>query len=375
MEQSTERIWNLMARKFSGDATAEELAELELLLLQSPQENYSMEILLDLWNSKPELNRQYSENKYKELILRMRHTGIDEGRFTNNDEHIVGDNETKPNKSKKWFLWAGSFIIIFGLAVFFLLQHNKATGNTKQPEVLAKNEINTKYGSKTNIVLPDGTKVWLNAGSKMTYNKDYGINLREVNLTGEAYFDVIKNPQKPFIIHTNKINIKVLGTAFNVRCYPDEKNTETSLVRGSLEVTMKDGGEKIILKPNEKLIFSNNESLPVITSNNNPGKIIPNVPGNVFELSHLSVLPQDSSIVETSWVNNKLVFRSETFEEVALKMERWYAVSIIFKNEKLKTKKFTGVFENETIEQALNALQLTTSFVYRISDDSIFIYK
>ena len=375
MEQSTERIWNLMARKFSGDATAEELAELELLLLQSPQENYSMEILLDLWNSKRELNRQYSENKYKELILRMRHTGIDEGRFTNNDEHIPGYNDTKIKKSKKWFLWMGSFIIVIGLSVFFLLKHNEATGNTKQPVILAKNEINTKYGSKTNIVLPDGTKVWLNAGSKMTYDKDYGINLREVNLTGEAYFDVIKNPQKPFIIHTNKINIKVLGTAFNVRCYPDEKNTETSLVRGSLEVTMKDGGEKIILKPNEKLIFSNNDSQPVITSNSNPGKIIPNVPGNVFELSHLSVLPQDSSIVETSWVNNKLVFRSETFEEVALKMERWYAVSIIFKDEKLKAKKFTGVFENETVDQALNALQLTTSFVYRINKEGIFIYK
>ena len=267
----------------------------------------------------------------------------------------------------------GSFIII-GLAAFFFLRHNEVPGNIKQPGFLAKNEINTKYGSKTNLVLPDGTKVWLNAGSNMTYDKDYGINVREVNLTGEAYFDVVKNAKKPFIIHTSKINIKVLGTAFNVRCYPDEKNTETSLVRGSLEVTIKDRKEKFILKPNEKLIVSNKEVRP--EKENIPvEKTTPAQPVDMVELSHLSVLPQDNSIVETSWVNNKLVFRSETFEEVALKMERWYAVPVVFKEEKLKAKKFTGIFENETIEQALAAMQLTTAFSYKITNEQIIISK
>lgn len=374
MEQSTERIWILIARKFSGDATAEELAELELLLLQSPRENYSMEILYDLWNSKGEQDHQYSENRYKELVLRMQHKGIDEGRFTDNEKLILNDTEPKRKRSKKWFLWFSSFLVI-GLAGFVFLQNKGASERIIQPELLVKNEIKTTYGSKTNLVLPDGTKVWLNAGSKMTYDKEYGVNLREINLTGEAYFDVIKDPKKPFIIHTGKINIKVLGTAFNVRCYPDEKNTETSLVRGSLEVTMKEGMEKIILKPNEKLIVKNTENQLEKTNHSQPGKIISKGSANVFEISRLSVLPRDSSIVETSWVNNKLVFRSETFEQVALKMEKWYAVSILFKDEKVKEKKFTGIFEKETIEQALNALQLITLFNYRIIRDSVFIKK
>ena len=374
MEQSTERIWILIARKFSGDATAEELAELELLLLQSPRENYSMEILYDLWNSKGEQDHQYSENRYKELVLRMQHKGIDEGRFTDNEKLILNDTEPKRKRSKKWFLWFSSFLVI-GLAGFVFLQNKGASERIIQPELLVKNEIKTTYGSKTNLVLPDGTKVWLNAGSKMTYDKEYGVNLREINLTGEAYFDVIKDPKKPFIIHTGKINIKVLGTAFNVRCYPDEKNTETSLVRGSLEVTMKEGMEKIILKPNEKLIVKNTENQLGKTNHSQPGKKINKSTGNIFEISRLSVLPRDSSIVETSWVNNKLVFRSETFEQVALKMEKWYAVSILFKDEKVKEKKFTGIFEKETIEQALNALQLITLFNYRIIRDTVFIKK
>jgi len=376
MEQiNTDRIWNLMARKFSGEATTEELSELELLLLKNPQENYSMEILHDLWNSTPELNRQYSENKYKELVLRMQHIGIDEGKFTDNDQIILNDQEPAPKRSKKWFLGISLFIII-SLAAFFLLQKNESVNTAKKTEPpLVKNEINTKYGSKTNMVLPDGTKVWLNAGSTMTYDRDYGVNVREVSLTGEAYFDVIKNPEKPFIIHTSKINIKVLGTAFNVRCYPDEKNTETSLVRGSLEVTMKDRQEKFILKPNEKLIISNNDSGPGKTNDTVKKTAQTQEPVDVIELSHLSLLPQDNSIVETSWVNNRLVFRSETFEDVALKMERWYAVSIVFKDEKLKAKKFTGVFENESADQALAAMQLTTAFSYKIINEEIVISK
>ena len=371
-EKNTDRIWALMARKFSGDASMEELAELEELLLQNPSENYSMEILNDLWNSKPKLNRQYSENKYRELILRMQHIGIDEGKFTGEEEIMLSEEEPTPKRTKKWVFWLTCSIAI-ATSLFFFTQR-KAPDNIKQAEPLVKNEINTKYGSKTNLVLPDGTKVWLNAGSKMTYDKNYGTALREVNLTGEAYFDVVKNPEKPFVIHTSSINIKVLGTAFNVRCYPDEENTETSLVRGSLEVTVKNSQQKIILKPNEKLTVSNNNKLKQ-EKENAVAKPTTQVLSNMMELGHLSILPQDNSIVETSWVNNKLVFRSETFEEVAHKMERWYAVDINFTDEKLKTKRLTGIFENETIAQALDAIQLTTAFTYNINNGKIIISK
>jgi len=375
MEENQERIWKLIARKFSGDASSEEMAELESLLLQCPNENYSMEILEDLWLSNPEFNRQYAENKYKELVLRMKQMGIDKGGFTDKEE-TIGSNGLKTPNSKKWIFGVVAFIIT-GLAVYLLLQNNtttKAISSVQQEEPLARHEVKTKYGSKTSMVLPDGSKVWLNAGSKMTYDKNYGIGLREINLTGEAYFDVVKNADKPFIIHAGKVNIRVLGTAFNVRCYPDEKNTETSLVRGSLEITMSDSKEKYILKPNEKLIVNNNLAIPA-KENDQVNKKSFDAPENEIELSSLSRLQQDNSIIETSWVNNRLVFKSETFEEVALKMERWYAVSIVIREEKLKTKRFTGVFENETVSEALDAIQLTAPFSYRITSEQIIISK
>lgn len=373
MEEKTEHIWNLIARKFSGDATFEELAALDLLLVQYPLENYSMEILNDLWHSKSQLNGLYAENKYKELVLRMQRMGIDEGRFKDKDEIIISEEVLKSKRSKKWMVGVASFIVT-GLVVFFLIKNKALPDNTAQQQPLAKHEIKTKYGSKTSLVLPDGTKVWLNAGSKMTYSKDYGAELREVNLTGEAYFDVEKNADKPFIIHAGNIKIKVLGTAFNVRSYPDEKNIETSLIRGSLEITLNGSKGKYILKPYQKLVVNNN---PALAAKGNNAKELPDAeePKTDIELSRLSVMAQDSSIVETAWVYNRLVFNGETFEEIAHKMERWYAVSIVIKNDKLKTIKFTGVFENETVDQALGAIQLTTHFKVSYKTGQIIISK
>src|SRR4030095_9403678 len=134
----------------------------------------------------------------------------------------------------------------------------------KTPEVVASeamSSVATKNGNRTKIVLPDGSQVWLNAGSNLDYNNlNFNKDVREVSLNGEAYFDVAKNAGKPFIIHTKKMDIKVLGTTFNVRSYSDEKITEAALIKGSIEVTLKDRkDQKIILKPNEKIIIPNEE--------------------------------------------------------------------------------------------------------------------
>jgi ferric-dicitrate binding protein FerR (iron transport regulator) len=129
-----------------------------------------------------------------------------------------------------------------------------------------------------------------------------------------------------------------------------------------------------MLKPYEKLVVNN---YPALAANGNNADGLPDAeqPKADIELTRLSVMPQDNSIIETAWVNNRLVFRSETFEEVALKMERWYAVHIVFKDDKLKTKKLTGVFENETVDQALSAIQLTTPFSFVFTNEQITISK
>ncbi|MEN9570122.1 MAG: hypothetical protein RL172_1353 [Bacteroidota bacterium] len=378
---NTEHVWALMAKKLAGEATAEELAELELLIRQNPQLNFSKEILLDFWQSAPVNDSQYAENKYRELVQQIKNMGADDGRFTADDHfiNINGEEGLRQKKGWRWLTVAGSTLVA-ALVVIILYNMSFSASEPKETGGISmRNEVSTKAGSKTNLLLPDGTKVWLNASSKLTYDKSYGNKLREVTLVGEAYFDVVKNARQPFVIHTSKMDIKVLGTAFNVKCYPGEKTTETSLVRGSIEVTVKDREEKITLKPNEKLVI-NNEELDEIkesAQNSTAGSKKRTTEKPIISLSHLTRLPKDSSVViETAWVENRLIFSSETFEEVALKMERWYNVKILLTDELLKKEPLTGNFEKENIYQALEALQLTnTPFSYNLKDNTIIIKK
>ncbi len=369
--QYPEHIWNLIARKLSGEAGMEEIAELESLLGQHPQEHYAYEVLQDLWKSKPTIDRQHAENQYKELQVRMQHMGLTMPTDALELPQGYRDNHIPQKKrlSKKTIF--GSFLLIVSIASFlWYYQSTDAKAGDKQ-ESLISNEVSTRNGSKSNLLLPDGTKVYLNAGSKLSYDKDFGQAYRTVNLIGEAYFDVVKNSAKPFIIHTRNMDIRVLGTAFNVKCYPEETETETSLVRGSIEITLKDRPEKIVLKQNEKLIIHDN---PVSGLTSSASGKAGNAAGPVLTLSHLTVLPADSLVVETSWMQNKLVFRGENFEAVAVKMERWFGVHIRI-DESLRQKRFTGVFEKESLSQALRALQLTVPFSFSIEKDSVFIQK
>lgn len=379
MDYTPEYIWLLIARKLSGEASVEELQELEELIRQHPDAGYSKEIFYDLWRTQPPSDVQYAENRYRELVQQMKNMGIDDGKFALNDHYIINDGVFEPGKKiKQRRLWAFAAVAVIVSVLACMSYFNRSNVNPGDLAINAKNQITTKNGSKTSLVLPDGTKVWLNSGSQLDYDKSYGTKLREVSLTGEAYFDVVKNPARPFVIHTSKMDVKVLGTAFNVKCYPGEKTTETSLVRGSIEVTLKDRQEKIMLKPNEKLVI-NNDDVAVKTQRNSEVKHLNTKPGitekPIITLSHLTFLPVDSTVIETAWVQNRLVFSSESFEEVALKMERWYNVKIDFANEELKDSRLTGNFERETVGEAFNALQLTTKFNYAIKADKIIIYK
>jgi transmembrane sensor len=370
-----DRIWELIAGKLSGETSDEELVELAQLLKEQPAQAYSLEIMEDLWRSSIPVNRQYAEFKYKELLLRMQKMDLINDDSIEEKEHLVrlmngeGKRKQKVMGMRKvvQLVVAASVILIITLVV--LLYSDNSKMKTSVASIPGRKEIVTKNATKTKLTLPDGTKVWLNAGSKLSYDTEYGNKYREVVLIGEGFFDVTKNPERPFIIHTRKMDIKVLGTAFNVRCYPDEKKVETSLLRGSIEVTLKDRPtEKIYLKPNEKLTLID-EPIVASTMKNSGRKIAHEtvVPEPMVAISHLSYNTRDNSIVETSWLQNKLIFKSETFEEVAKKMEKWYNVSIVFSDQSVKNLHFTGIFEKETVSEALSAMQITTPFHFSIS--------
>lgn len=380
---SRDRIFTLLSRKLTDEATASELAELEDFIKEYPDQKLSIDTIAAFWDNACEKDQDFLEATYHLHLDRLKNRGFNltETKTDSPNTNTYIDLPAPSFKQKyfKKLLAAFTFLIIAAFLFFVFTTNTKKpiTSNYVNVAKINQSEVSTKNGSRTKIQLPDGTAVWLNGSSKLVYNNEqYGRSIREVTLTGEGYFDVVKNAEKPFIIHTSKMDIKVLGTVFNVRCYPGEKNTETSLLRGSIEVTLRSRKEKIMLKPSEKLIVSDDIVAVAATIKNADKPISIVTPDQIIVLRHLTVLPKDSTIVETAWVENRLVFSSESFEEVALKMEKWYGVEIKFADEKLKLYRLTGSFEKETISEALGAIQISTPFFkYKINHQNISIFK
>jgi transmembrane sensor len=369
-----DQIWNLIAKKLSGESTEEELRDLEKLLRENPDLHYPVQAITDLWFYDLQFDQNQAHEAFLRHIQRMQDSNI-EFRYQKDDE--ISRDRNLPSRKRK-FLWPALTVSLivgtFFLGTRFFASNDSASKYLSKGGKPAVRQILTKNNSRTRLLLSDGTKVWLNAGSSLTYDSFYDKNIREVVLIGEAFFDVFKNKNKPFIIHTSKINIKVLGTEFNVRSYATDKTTEASLIRGSIEVTFQDNpNKKIILKPNEKIVVDNDRKLESIPANtlSQSSKKISEVPG--VAIKNLTYEYKTGAVIETSWIQNKLIFQDESFEQIAHLLERWYGVTIIFKNNKLKENNLTGNFRNETIRQALDALKLTASFNYEIDKDNIVI--
>jgi len=348
-------FWNLLSKKITGEASEEELLQLEGLMKVHPDWAYQAEHIQHLWQNKTGDNNQESETAFEQHLQRMKEAGID---FQSETPQITFPAN---NRRKRIFSFSIAAILVFligGLVWLKSYQKDSSTATEKN-----YSEVSSPFGSKTKLVLPDSTVVWLNAGSKLTYNEHFGTTNRNTTLIGEAFFDV-KKSSIPFIIRANNIHIKVLGTAFNVKAYPEDKTTETSLIRGRVEVILdKRPGEPIILKPNEKLVVANENIEAKTEVQKKDPKVV------IGELTHIN----DTIIVETSWVRNELIFQDETFSDIAHKMERWYGVTIEFKDERVASERLSGTFTTETIQDALNALQYSTKFHYSIKGTLITI--
>lgn len=364
---SQEKFWVLLSKKLSNEASASELEELQGLIVSHPEWQYAIQNLEDLWKHQPGKDSLLEDDAFMLHMHRMTELGTPLESPQNSTPF-----STAKKFQLKWY-WAAAAIIVIAIAGWRFVSNSKG-----KEDILADqssiNEISTRPGSKSKIQLPDGSTVWLNAGSKLSYNKDFGTGVREVSLSGEGFFDVVKMNGKPFVIHTSSINIKVLGTAFNVKAYPDDKKTETSLIRGSVEVTIKNRpNDKIILSPSEKLVVEND--VVVTREKRNATADVPDAINPMMSLNKLTYNPSDSAVVETQWIENKLVFRDESFDELVVRLERWYDVEIELNDPKIKEKRISGSFQNETIDQALEALKISIPFRHEKTGKKILIHR
>jgi transmembrane sensor len=371
---SKDRIWLLVSKKLAGEANTEELTELEGLLRSDPDMHYALQNISDLWNL-PNQHSIETDEAFERHTSRMKSTGIS---WPEDISETTGEPFLQHRSNNIAWLTgiAAAVLLIAGVIWFYPGSKQPTTNTVANATSVEKNEISTRNGSKTKITLPDGSKVWLNAGSKLVYNKEFGNQTREVELSGEAFFDVVhinapQNGEKiPFIIHTRQLDIRVVGTAFNVKSYPGENITETSLVRGKVEIMIHNRpDEKIILKPNEKLVVLNDEATE---RNKDSNQTVDNKPQPLVSLTKLATR-EDSLIAETAWVQNKLVFDNESFAEVAAKMERWYNVRFEFKDPHQQLLRFSGKIENETIQQALDAMSISGPFHYSLNGNNVII--
>lgn len=267
-------------------------------------------------------------------------------------------------RNRRWWAIAASLFIMAGIAGEWWISHRGPA-----PVVALSSKHNDK-GNRSLILLPDGSRVWLNAASDLQYPEHFTGKDRRVVLTGEAFFDVARDAAHPFIIHTRKMDIRVLGTSFNVKAYPEEATTEATLVTGSIEVHLKDRPEAAIrLKPNEKLVIPNNTTTDTATRIMSLPQLVISKP------TYLSLdATTDSSMIETAWVQNKLMFKEESFATLAKRLEKWYNVTITFRSATAARLTFTGVFTTESLPAALHALQLTEPFKYQVKGGEVVIY-
>lgn len=268
---------------------------------------------------------------------------------------------------------AAIFIVSLGIS-WYLLNNTSISGGSQN---ISYYEFRTPKGSKSVIDLPDGSKVYLNAESYLRFPEKFTKSNREIYLEGEAYFDITKNTENPLIVKTSEINIKVVGTAFNVKSYPDEGTIETTLVRGEiiLEKSKTDASEKastIKLEPNQRATFIKKQG-NIHLDNVDPVETIESKTNQLVRKEKLLLSDVQETEKYTAWKDGKLIFDNETFENLAIKLERWYDIKITINDEELKQIRFTGTFENETIEQGLEIMQLTTPISYTMDKNELLI--
>ena len=313
-----------------------------------------LQMKLNEWRSASDENEQlfvWMLKMWHSLSLSNRNETFDEQRAyrlfrERMREHV--DAKRIPLKPYRLLRRVASYAAIVIPLVFLTayLTYRSATAPDRD-EASFLSEITVPYGSKTQMTLRDGTKLWLNAGSQIQYDAQFGRSNRNLSLSGEVYFEVASDKKRPFIVDVEGIKIKVLGTHFNVNSYRENDGVAVALFEGEVEIMTNNG--IATLKPGDMARYDAATGKTTVTQN---------AAGNAL-----------------AWRDNKLVFAGETFEQIVCALERSYNVKVNIHNEQVKSRRFAGDFtNNETIDQIFTVMSVNGKFTYRIKGDQIDLY-
>ena len=366
-------IDDLIIRYLSGETSPSENAIISDWIKESEDNQSNFNTIRNIWLATSQINNGATDFKINSYNLNN----------IQNDTKSIFDEENESNYSPSTRPY--TFIKILKVAAIILITLTiGALGNqywvNKQQIAFNNRKINieTTLGSRAFTTLPDGSKVWLNAGSKLEYYLEFGKKTRIVKLIGEAFFDVKTDSSKPFIVKAGKLAIKAYGTAFNVKAYPEEKEITTTLVRGKVVIAGKDNADKdfvINMKPNDNIAFFIDKSQKINTLsklqrlNNRIQKSAPII------LTELNAIKEAEIKTElyTSWKDDRWVIEKRDIKGLVNDFERRYNIKIQLESGDIKKYHFTGTLQNETIEQVLVILRHTIPLKYKIDKGLITI--
>jgi len=240
---------------------------------------------------------------------------------------------------------AAAIFILAGLfSSAYIYFHNSVPLAESSDQPVMMQEVSAIFGTRSKFQLSDGTIVNLNSGSKLIFPVQFKGNNRKVELVGEAFFDVTPDPSKPFIVKTSEINVKVLGTSFDLQAYPKFKEISTTLVHGKVILETESAGvskQVAELKPLDHAVYNGKDQV-------------------------INISPEEDLDKFIGWKDGKLVFFNDPIENVSEKLGNWYNVTVKINNTELKKYRFTATFTDEPIEQVLDLLSKSSPIRYRI---------
>lgn len=343
MMTNEERIIRLLAARLANEATEAELRELESLLAEDPALQARAQLLQRYCNNAPLHTSAGTEQALERTLSRIR-----------GGEPVVSTTSDRRGARYRWYAAAAAVFLLIGSTwALWGPSSNRNDVTEFYPETDTVRWMHRQNAKAIRAVLElaDGSKIWLNADSKISYPENFGPHSREVFLTGEAFFQVTSNPGKPFTVHLNKGTIRVLGTSFNVRAY-DNEPVKTSVTTGKVAFIPKytDADRKpdtFYITPDEKVTWN-----------------------DAYERPEKAITSGEE---DRAWTDGGLVFRDAPLEDICRELERTFGKKVQFDSDAPRHYRMTGAFRNNSLPEILFYLSRSKNFRYTITDSTLLI--
>jgi len=328
-----DRIYEIIRAQLTGSISREQQAMLDQWLLEDPRNQQVLHILRMHWNAEEQKTYVINQEEIKNKIW-------DELSFDQPQDESQGD--------LKWILKMAAVMVGILFCSYLVVKFQES-----QVSAEPSNELVTRTntpGKKSTLTLSDGTSVTVNAESEIKFHERFSDTARIVWLSGEAYFEVAHQPERPFYVFTDNIEVQVLGTSFNVQNFPEVSDIRVSLSTGKLSVKSKQDqyGTPKLLDPGQQVFFKKTTG-------------------------EFSKVEQFNSNEVQGWKDGIIYFRKSNFEEIVICLERWYGVDIQANNAPITNVSYTGHFERENLDNVLTSIGFVLNFTHSINDKDITV--